>query len=196
MESSIDDWLNCPLCAHPYSSEVPDRGVQQILINSGDQERTVVPVQSNFCSHIICYSCLQQQSQSLLNNTDEEQLNNSFVKCPLCCKENAFDVKNPIISVVSCHLLKFMYDHSLDSTGRKMNGKKYKALNTNNLDLDKEESASKNDIEAVPVPNDSVMSVPHKERSERQPEPPYSSKIASHDIKFQHCKYAPRSVRL
>jgi hypothetical protein len=105
MELNIDDdWCRCQICSRPYSSEVPTSAEA----GRGGQEESnlAIPVQSAVCSHVLCLYCVKQQTSGLKPGDGNDEAQNHVVQCPICWRENAFDAKEPIISVMTCNLLK------------------------------------------------------------------------------------------
>lgn len=121
VESKRAQWHFCPLCERPYSSEVyrtttstTDKSTKKEAEVGSPFLNSAVPVQSVVCSHVLCLSCVQQQVSLFTNariaeaargEVDKETTPPPKVQCPFCWKNNAFDAKKPLISMLTCHLL-------------------------------------------------------------------------------------------
>ena len=99
------NWRWCFLCRRKYSCDV----------FSADQESSdnkshlirIVPVKSAVCNHLLCLACVEQQSQDQSSNNNDYLGNqHQSVLCPVCRKTDAFCAYEPIISLVTCQLLK------------------------------------------------------------------------------------------
>jgi len=139
MDPSADEWRFCPLCAREFTSDVKAHPTEK----KDDEENPAVPLQSATCSHVICLSCVEQHAKAhaTSNNQDEEN-QSSFLNCPICNKENAFDERNPIKSLMACNMVKIINQlSSALATSREQNAKN-SSLQQKNMDLDPEDNAA------------------------------------------------------
>ena len=102
------NWRWCFLCQRKYSFDVFSVD-QESSDNCGQQNGNirVVPVKSAVCYHTLCLSCVEQQSLDLSNNKDDYFENqHPTVICPVCRKADAFCAEEPILSLLTCKVLK------------------------------------------------------------------------------------------
>lgn len=115
-ESTNNKWRYCPLCTQPHALDIPT--TEEIARSGGEAFNSAVPVQSSLCSHVLCFFCVKEGAQSVQTKVNSQDVKNQacFVQCPICEKNDAFDAKNPILSTITCGLLKLVQETALAQT--------------------------------------------------------------------------------
>ena len=120
-----EDWTSCPVCLEQYTSDASSL----VKKDTEDEECTLnVPLQSAVCSHLVCFTCVRKQAalqnhgdkpaRSLKGDNSEDTVQNKLVQCPICNREDAFNADDPIMSHVTCKLVKSLQLHQQLSASR------------------------------------------------------------------------------
>ena len=144
MDDNSNKWRCCPLCARPYTMEVPT--TEEITRSRREAFHSAVPVQSSLCSHVLCFSCIRKKAQSLQIDIEDVENPSCFVDCPICEKRDAFDTKNPIISSIACDLLKLVQKTTIALTGSQTVDARNDSLSSDHDQIDLESNVAEGSV--------------------------------------------------
>ena len=97
MKKMRNDFMEprCPQCSKLYSADSSQ-------VKSG---RT--PIQSQNCSHLICFDCLQ--AIRIRDSTKRQKNLRNTVDCPFCHKAKAFNAIDPTVCIPMCQMAAMYY---------------------------------------------------------------------------------------
>ena len=154
MKKMTNDFMEpkCPQCSKLYS-------IDSTQVKSG---RT--PIQSQNCSHLICFDCLQ--AIRIRDSTMKQRNLRSTVDCPFCNNAKAFNVVDPTVCIPMCQMAAMYYQMKYKEK-LFTNGNKGHKRETTQLSCDRKRS--KSCIDQKKDSNKNEMYIDKKEQSIKCP---------------------------